>query len=66
MASGGRATERGIAVALLGAVLLNQPLLDVVDRGIGVGLGGWPLIYLYVFGAWGLVILLLMLLTRRG
>jgi hypothetical protein len=64
---GGGATpgERGLAVALLGAVLLNRPLLDVFDRGIGVGIAGWPLIYLYIFGGWGLVVLLLYLMTRR-
>lgn len=63
---GERHAELGVAVALLGAVLLNRPLLDLFDRGIAVGAGGWPLVYVYVFGAWGLVILLLFLMTRRG
>jgi hypothetical protein len=62
----GRQAELGLAVALLGGVLLNRPLLDVFDRGIAVGPGGWPLVYLYVFGAWALVVLLLFFMTRRG
>ena len=68
MAEDGRRTsagERGLAVALVGFVLFNRPLLDVFDLGIDVGIGGWPLLYLYVFGSWALVVLLLFLMTRR-
>ncbi len=62
---GPSAGERGLAVALLGFVVFNRPLLDVFDLGIDVGWRGWPLIYLYVFGSWALVVLLLFLMTRR-
>ena len=62
---GPTAGERGLAVALLGFVLFNRPLLDVFDLGIDVGFAGWPLIYLYVFGSWALVVFLLFLMTRR-
>ncbi len=68
MADHGRgpsAGERGLALALGGFVLFNRPLLDVFDLGIGVGIAGWPSIYLYVFGSWALVVLLLFLMTRR-
>ena len=57
--------ERGLALALLGFVLFNRPLLDVFDRSIDAVIGGWPILYLYVFGSWGLVVLLLFLMTHR-
>lgn len=65
MATGSHAAERGIAIAVLGAVLFNRPFVDVFDRGIGAGPGGWPLLYVYVFGGWAFVVLLLFLMTRR-
>lgn len=53
-----------IGVALLAAVLFNQPFLRIFDRGPAAGLGGVPLIYIYVFAAWALVILLMMLVVE--
>lgn len=54
-----RRPQRMLAVALLAAVLFNQPFLRIFDRGAGTGIAGIPLIYLYLFAAWALVILLM-------
>ncbi|MFW5679768.1 MAG: hypothetical protein ACOC3D_05835 [Pseudomonadota bacterium] len=66
MAAEGRArgaAERGVALALLGVLLFNRPFLDLFDRGVDAA-GSAPL-YLYLFAVWGLVVLLLFLVTRR-
>jgi hypothetical protein len=56
--------KRLIAVFLLGLVLLNFPLLAVVEAG--QRLFGLPPLVLYLFGAWaGLIILLALLAERR-
>ena len=56
--------KRLIAVFLLGAVLLNFPLLAVVEAG--QHLFGLPPLLLYLFGAWaGLIGLLALLVERR-
>ncbi len=46
--------QRLIAVFLLGCLLFNYPLLYLfnIDRY----LSGIPLIYIYIFAAWGLLI----------
>ena len=55
--------SRLVAVAVLGFVLLNPPLLQVAD-GTGRVLGV-PALYAYVFGAWALLIVLVLLTLRR-
>jgi hypothetical protein len=55
--------KRLIAVFLLGLVLLNFPLLTVVEAG--ERLLGLPPLFLYLFGAWAWLILLLALLVER-
>ena len=50
-------TGRGdgvVAVSLLGAVLLNWPIVDIFDRGGSIA--GVPDAIAYVFGAWALLI----------
>jgi hypothetical protein len=54
-----RVEERAIGLFVLGVVLFNPLMLDVFDRGAGVVLLGVPLLFLYVFGAWALLIALL-------
>jgi len=57
--------KRLIAVFLLGAALLNFPLLAVVEAG--QRLFGLPPLFLYLFGAWaGLILLLALLVERRA
>jgi hypothetical protein len=57
--------KRLIAVFLLGVVLLNFPLLAVVEAG--QRLSGLPPVLLYLFGVWaGLILLLALLVERRS
>ena len=55
--------ERLVGVFLLGVVLFNYPLLAVFNRTAEVL--GVPLVYVYIFAAWGLVIVLLALVVER-
>jgi hypothetical protein len=59
-----RAGERLVGVSLLGLALLSYPLLSLADRPRLVA--GIPLLYLYLFGVWALLIALLALLERRS
>ena len=57
--------KRLIAVFLLGMVLLNFPLLAVVEASGSVL--GLPPLLLYLFGAWaGLIALLALLVEGKG
>jgi|Tabmets5t2r1_1033131.scaffolds.fasta_scaffold58328_2 hypothetical protein len=56
--------KRLIAVFLLGLVLINFPLLAVVEAG--QRWFGLPPLFVYLFGAWaGLIVLLVLLVERR-
>jgi hypothetical protein len=56
--------ERSLALFLLGLALFTPPLLTVFSRdGTGFGI---PALYLYVFAAWALLILLMGLSAARG
>jgi len=63
MADFPRVRERSVAFFLLGVILLNPPLLGLF--GLGQSLGGIPLLYLWLFGVWGLLIVLIGLTTRE-
>jgi hypothetical protein len=54
--------RRLAGVFLLGWVLFNYPFLSLFNRP--TTLLGIPLLYAYVFGAWALVIVLIMLGAR--
>ena len=55
--------SRLFAVAILGFLLLNPPLIGMAD---GTGrVAGIPGLYAYVFGAWVLIIVLIGLVLRR-
>ena len=54
-----RLEERATGLCLLGVVLLNPLMLSVFDRGPEVELMGVPLLFVYVFCAWTLLIILL-------
>lgn len=56
--------DRLIALFLFALVAFNPPLLRVF--GAGDTLFGLPLLYVYVLGAWGLVIALSAYLLERG
>ena len=56
-------TQRLAALFVLGAVLFNYPLLALFNRAVVVA--GVPLLYLYVFLAWALLITLLALVVEK-
>ncbi len=56
-------TQRLAALFVLGAVLFNYPLLALFNRAVVVA--GVPLLFLYVFLAWALLIALLALVVEK-
>lgn len=64
MPSSGDKGARLIALFLLGVLLFNYPLLALFNRAAEAL--GIPLLYAYVFGAWGLLVALLALVVERG
>ena len=56
-------TQRLAALFALGAVLFNYPLLALFNRAVMVA--GVPMLYLYVFLAWALLITLLALVVEK-
>ncbi|MFN3869098.1 MAG: hypothetical protein ACK4MF_08540 [Hyphomicrobiaceae bacterium] len=54
-----RRPERTLAVALIAIVAFNQPLLRLFDQGAQSTIAGLPVIYVYLFSTWALVIALL-------
>lgn len=54
--------RRLVGLFLLGVLLFNFPLLHLFNRPIVVL--GLPALYLYLFSAWCLVILLMLLISR--
>jgi len=55
--------QRLVAIFLLGNLLFNYPLLALFNRHDS--LFGIPLLYLYVFGAWALLIALLAYVVEK-
>jgi hypothetical protein len=55
-------TPRLVAIAVLGFVLLNSPVLGLADSD--ALLLGVPVLYVYLFAAWALLIGLVALVTR--
>lgn len=56
--------DRLVAVALLGFLLLNYPLLALFDSSRLVL--GVPALYLYIFGAWALLIVIMAAIVGRS
>jgi hypothetical protein len=56
--------QRLVALFLLGCLLLNFPLLYLFERPATVG--DVPLLFVYVFVAWGALILMLALVVERA
>jgi hypothetical protein len=59
-----RKTRRLAGIFLLGWVLLNYPILSLFN--LPAMWGEIPLLYAYVFGAWGLIVGLAGLISRSG
>ncbi len=51
--------ERMLSLFFLGLLLFNPPLLNAFDAGADVTVVGIPLLYIYIFVAWGVLIVLL-------
>jgi hypothetical protein len=56
-------SKRLVALFLFGFVLLNYPILSLLN--ISITVFGFPLLYIYIFGVWGLLILLAALVVSR-
>ena len=56
--------KRLVALFLFGFVLLNYPILSLLNLDITVF--GIPLVYIYIFGVWGLLIFLSALVMSRS
>jgi hypothetical protein len=55
--------DRLVALCLLGWLLFNYPVLALFNRpSLALGI---PLVYLYIFAAWALLIALIALVVRR-
>lgn len=57
-------SQRLVALAGVGWLMLSYPLLALFNRPVQVG--GIPLVVLYLFSSWALLIGLMVLATRRG
>ncbi len=57
-----RRRDQLVGVFTLGIVLFNPPLLNLFS---GATLLGWPLLYVYIFGIWALVIGCVALVVER-
>ena len=58
-----RTSTRLVVLAVVGFALFNYPLLRIAD--VPEVVLGVPLVWLYVFGVWGLLVLLLALTLRK-
>ncbi|HEV8314199.1 MAG TPA: hypothetical protein VGQ23_14115 [Burkholderiaceae bacterium] len=56
--------QRLVALFVLGCLLFSYPLLSLFNTG-GT-LWGIPLLYVYLFGAWGALIALMVLVVERS
>ena len=59
-----RRSQRLIALACLGGLLLNYPLLSIFNSPRTIW--GVPLLYAYLFVVWALLIGLLAVVVERG
>jgi hypothetical protein len=59
-----RKGERLVALALLGLLLFNYPVLSLFSTDATVL--GVPVLYAYLFASWGLVIGLMALAVRKS
>ena len=57
-------SKRLVALFLFGFVLLNYPILSLLN--INITIFGFPLLYIYIFSIWGLIIFLSALVMSRS
>ncbi|HEY6002977.1 MAG TPA: hypothetical protein VIV57_08875 [Anaeromyxobacter sp.] len=63
MRRSGTTGQRLAAIFMMGCVLLNYPILSLFSRPLDIV--GIPLLYIYVFAAWILLVGLLALVIER-
>lgn len=61
----GLSGQRLVAVFLGGVLFINYPLLSLFDR-LQPDIGGVPLLYVYVFVAWAVLIVAMAWIIERG
>lgn len=54
--------ERSLGLFALGLLILNPPLLSIFS--VETSFFGLPLLYLYLFGVWAMLIVLMALIAR--
>jgi hypothetical protein len=54
--------DRFIGLFVIGAILFNPPILNL----FGGTVFGWPTLFVYLFGAWALIILAVALLSEKS
>jgi hypothetical protein len=59
-----RKSKRLVALFLFGFVLLNYPILSLLN--INITVFGLPLVYIYILGVWSLLIFLAALVMSRS
>jgi hypothetical protein len=64
MAEPGKRAPRLVALCMLGCVLFNYPILALFN--VPVAVFGIPVLYVYIFTAWVLLIVLMALAVERG
>ena len=64
MTKSSRRGQRLVGLFLLGCLLFNYPMLALFNTHATVA--GIPLLYAYLFGAWGLLVALLAVVMRRA
>ena len=64
MSRPGITSERLISLFLLGLLLFNPPLLSIFD--VPEAVIGFPILYIYLFTAWAVLILLMALTIERA
>ena len=57
--------ERALAVAALAAVLFHRPLLGIFDKGAGATVFGIPVLFVYLFFAWSVIVALTALVMEK-
>lgn len=57
-----RRRDQLAGIFAFGLILFNPPLLNLFSGGTILG---WPLLYAYLFGAWGLIIVAVGIVAER-
>jgi hypothetical protein len=56
--------KRLVALSLMGGILFNYPILSLFN--LEMSICGIPLLYLYLFSVWAVIIFLTIVITKLG